>query len=1420
MLILFLIIVLLNFSFTNGIEIHFKTNKTDFIDIKSNKVFGYFAGINLGITNPGYLPGHHILNKDDYYHIFNMLDAIGCKVIRIYSLMNPNFYQYLYQWNKNNPNSTFYILHGTAFPEEEFEGTDGFGNNVYDNFITNRMKTYINRTVHGVYGRGNVIYRRIHGTKDVYGYYDTNIAEYLIGWVVGGEIWPFTVNKTNTIMSNMSNIGYQGQFISSINNVSSPFEIWMAMMLDYLAIISYNIGYGAPISHTNWATTDGIYHLSEPRYPDSIEDMVEFDLKHFNHSLWEAGFFYNQHAYPYYPNFISMIENNNTDPYFNYINLLKKHYDDLPLIITEVGLSTSLGIASIDLYKNRNHGHVGEMEQGELLVDIIDNLINKQGIYGVVIFELLDEWFKKTWNTRYFEPEPRHYWYNSLSAEQGFGLARVEPFLKIGQVEGIGDKFIKDVKISNDESNIHIEIEDINLNSGKIVIGIDSVRSGTYQIKNQNINKIFTNQIDHILIIEYNNNNNILVKFLQLGSNNHFIRNYGVWLNSIDNYYLDKHINDIINPSMGLFYPFQQLVRVPSYEYRNESYLREIMYNITIENQTIVYRNLTIDWKLVQYNYSHQRFQLDFLKYQDLELINRENLALYSHKLLPSGNNLFEIKIPYNLIGFTNPSNHQKYILSGQGSDFQINHLIDRQPINFEISYIVGDVELEESLIKLSLDWDNWEIPKSWQVKFKKGFNILRHKFHMINYNITTINNLTTEEIKQLEWNFIRFSKDITILNYDPHKLIVSIVFYFLAFCFFWASIGSLIANSLCYCYWWSNPDTKAKGTSYKLQLINLIALGGLIAIYFNGIRPSKIEFDTLYIIYIIIIIWDAFVIFICLLFVNLDIYKEPSYPPNFTVNQSEHAFIIACHNSSDVIRGTIKSLLEKVPPNSIYVADNGSTENESRKTNLICIEESKEYYKRKKQSFNFDNNQKIHYGYLKTGNKTLAQFASIINLDINVKYVSMIDDDTRLDSSWNLKKVLRYFLDPRVAVLAYPLKVFQPEYEIEYFQNIEYLIVGLVKIFHSKFGGTVFNSGAFGTYRVEILKEAFYNHNTEFHGDDLQICLNIHQLKGKKYITIPDKTHTQNYKVACANDMISPTIVPKCWFHLRSLSQTIFKNSSCDCGNPDLFGQRVKGWFLSKHRFIFRFIKMLFNGIGLKGLWVRLIVLYDLVLIINEYFAIIYGAITIRYFGWWIAEGLMIGIALNIIVMLLFNIMILKKNKLHMPFEIITIQPVIYKLFIIVIYKYLGLFYNLFIYTPLNIKNKKLIRKQITNEDFYNSLKNMYNPIYYKLNNNNDNNIETIVSVPQEDDITNNLNCITDDDEFDQDFKDIISYLNSDKSSYYSGSNSSDSNNTDYTNLSDIISLQNSNSSNDNYNNQLNDLKKIEKIIIKRHKK
>ncbi|WP_231571047.1 hypothetical protein [Gordoniibacillus kamchatkensis] len=108
--------------------------------------------------------------------------------------------------------------------------------------------------------------------------------------------------------------------------------------------------------------------------------------------------------------------------YLSYLTKLKAYHQDMPVMITEFGVPSSLGIGHL-ANKGRNQGGHNETEQGRIDASLLQDIANS-GMAGAILFSWQDEWFKRTWNTMHFEiPQSRRkLWTNVLTNEQHFGL--------------------------------------------------------------------------------------------------------------------------------------------------------------------------------------------------------------------------------------------------------------------------------------------------------------------------------------------------------------------------------------------------------------------------------------------------------------------------------------------------------------------------------------------------------------------------------------------------------------------------------------------------------------------------------------------------------------------------------------------------------------------------------------------------------------------------------------------------------------------------------------------------------------------------------------------------------------------------------------------------------------------------------------
>ncbi|OXM82833.1 hypothetical protein [Paenibacillus rigui] len=402
---------------SDGSHIKFRT-QGDHLEIYNKQQWSPFfvKGVNVGAALPGHDPGELPIDKETYLKWFQQIQELGANTIRVYTILSPVFYEALVEYNQKHAEQPLYFIQGVWTPEEELiEKKDAYLDEIYKQF-----ENEITLAVGAVYGAVEIPER--FGKAS--GAYRFNAGPYLLAWHLGTEWEPNMVKNTNE--KHKDKTGFKGSYISA-KPEASPFENWLARLLDHLAVQEEQNGWKHPLTFTNWVTTDPLNHPGEILIQ---EDMVSVDATHLDAAGWQGGYFASFHAYPYYPDFFRLdtslqhVKDADGTPntYRSYLRSLKAYHKDLPVMITEFGVPSSFGVGHV-ANKNRNQGGHDEAEQGRINASLLQD-IHSEGMAGGIVFSWQDEWFKRTWNTMQFEiPQARRkYWHNVLTNEQYFGL--------------------------------------------------------------------------------------------------------------------------------------------------------------------------------------------------------------------------------------------------------------------------------------------------------------------------------------------------------------------------------------------------------------------------------------------------------------------------------------------------------------------------------------------------------------------------------------------------------------------------------------------------------------------------------------------------------------------------------------------------------------------------------------------------------------------------------------------------------------------------------------------------------------------------------------------------------------------------------------------------------------------------------------
>jgi len=654
-----------------------------------NKTFWY--GINLGSSTPGHSAGELRSTYDDYRRWFNDIEELGVQVVRIYTILPPDFYKALVDHNESAKKKLWFVQ-GIWPPEEQLITEK----NAYLPGITRDFNQEISLAMKAVYGRGKIDPQPGKASGD----YKADAGAYLQAWMVGAEWEPTVVYETN--QKNPDKKQFSGEYFRT-TSLASPFEAWLAQILEGLAQEEMKMEWQHPVSFVNWVTTDPLTHPDEPV---AMEDRVSVDPVHVAPTdAWKAGYFAAYHVYPYYPDSLRyqkdyqdfITSEGHKDPYEAYLTQLRAHHTGMPLVIAEFGVPSSRGMAHLGPLE-RNLGMHTENEQGQMEVSMFQ-AVKRAGAAGGILFEWQDEWSRLSWNTMDLElpASRRPIWFNRLSNEENFGLLAIEPgsepkilldgkkddWNKIGNLTKSRLSNDSMLMITSDEGYVYLAIEkpgNWDWNQDQLIIGFDNQSGGNNTAINPGIT--FSQGIEFLLTISNDKAANL----------------------SVASAY-DQHT---------YLFGFQK---------------KMIPWDPTWEREN---NGIFLPWKLclnqplilpeTQQNIPFNEVNIGLLK------AGRTDPASPYYNSLADfyvENNLLEVRIPWMMLGYTDPSTHKVWLYPYRFKVPEINN-ITSPGLNV---YVAAANKNNPGLVSvqspLAYKWSNWDEPNYHERK-KQSYYILK----------------------------------------------------------------------------------------------------------------------------------------------------------------------------------------------------------------------------------------------------------------------------------------------------------------------------------------------------------------------------------------------------------------------------------------------------------------------------------------------------------------------------------------------------------------------------------------------------------------------------------------------------------------------------------------------------------------------
>lgn len=591
-------------------------------------------GVDMGIGIPGHFATDYAIDKQTYLRWFKFIKDMGANTVRVYILQSPSFYEALYEYNHDNPDP-LYLIHGVWIDDyNQNSHMDGFDPEYRDRFISD-----CRTVVDVIHGRRWVELGRLTAS----GMYVTDVSQWVLGYIIGVEWEAPTVAYTDN--SNELIGSYHGTYISTTSEASA-FEIMLAEVGDDM--LNYEAARYKEqrlLAFSNWATTDPL------DYPRAIQVFFEkytsVDVEHIvAEDKLVSGMFASYHIYPYYPDYLQFIpeysqykdKRGEVNTYLAYLKTIVDHHT-IPVVISEFGIPSARGSAQTDVNTHRNQGNMSESEQGLAIARCYDDIM-EAGCAGSCVFSWQDEWFKRTWNTMAnVDLLETPYWSDYQTNEQYFGLLSFDPGTERSKsyVDGddeewsdsdvIGSSEGRTLSMKYDEKFIYFMVRGDDVNeSTKLYLPIDTTqKSGSSTSTDPQVS--FDRNADFLIVLDGKENSRVLVQ-----ERYEVLR--AMQLRAMTGE--DPYIN-IPNADSPTFKPINLLLQ-------------------TLTDTGVISNAITDDKIPVSDQYFYKSYETGKLTYGNANPAEKDynSLADFCY-----GDGFVEIRLPWQLLNFSNPSDMQ-----------------------------------------------------------------------------------------------------------------------------------------------------------------------------------------------------------------------------------------------------------------------------------------------------------------------------------------------------------------------------------------------------------------------------------------------------------------------------------------------------------------------------------------------------------------------------------------------------------------------------------------------------------------------------------------------------------------------------------------------------------------------------------------
>lgn len=507
-----------NGLYGKSVETNFQVKGKRIIHLHSGEDF-QVRGVDMESSFAGYHQNEFPIDEATYREWFHEIAAMGANTIRVKVPMNVAFYDAFYRHNQEEK-SPLYLLQGFRI--------NSYRNNAAMTAFSDSYRGYL-------LGEAKGVVDIIHGRKQVWNtdfgsrHYHYDLSQWVLGYIVGDDWHSGTVAYTNHQQRRQR---FKGDYFQTSPNASS-FEAMLAeVMEEVVHYESKKYGWQHLISFSNSPMTDPFSYRKA--FESQAPKYVSLNIEHIKPSAKvKAGIFAAYKALDFYQDYKDYLLFNRTgldkktieqvrslSLAQGYVKLVTAFHKS-PVLVTGFGYSTARGVDKDKV--DQTELPMTEEVQGYRIVADYQSFIDS-GAVGGTINAWQDDWNARGWNTSFATDKHSNFLWGDVQVyNQGYGLMGFKDALKSHRIDGKKGKnewqipLNKQKKghrffVDSDQTYLYLGLEgDISQSSQELVIPIDiTPKSGSQ--KATGLLATFERKSDFLLLLNPKGLSRLLVQ--------------------------------------------------------------------------------------------------------------------------------------------------------------------------------------------------------------------------------------------------------------------------------------------------------------------------------------------------------------------------------------------------------------------------------------------------------------------------------------------------------------------------------------------------------------------------------------------------------------------------------------------------------------------------------------------------------------------------------------------------------------------------------------------------------------------------------------------------------------------------------------------------------------------------------------------